>query len=194
MPRINLLPIKAARRLDSARNELLVVVALVLTTVVGLVAWYFSVEAEVTEAEQNLTQVQAEIERLGKEVEKVESLRGKEKKAQTKIGVIDQLIAAKTGPVRVLDELATILTHESKRVWLVKLNYRDGVLEMQGGAMDHEDISEFQLALERRGMFSNVRLGKISTAGDDRGPKGPKDIKVKHLRWQLSCNATYKAG
>ena len=94
-------------------------------------------------------------------------------------------MASKTGPARMLSEIATIVTNEAKRVWLTKLKQKGGnELVLSGGAMDHEDISEFQLALERREMFANVQLKKITT----QNKKGT----VPYLTWELVCKTSFK--
>ena len=184
MIRINLLPIKAAQRQVSARNEMFAMVGLIVVTLAGLYAWYSSVEDEIGELRSKSTLIDSDIAKLSEEVKQVESLQRNEKKVTQKLQVINKLLAAKVGPARMLDEIATIMTNESKRVWLTKLAQTGDELALSGGAMDHEDISEFQLALERRDTFLNVRLKRVTT-------EAAKGDSLSHLSWELTCTTSF---
>ena len=185
MPRINLLPIKAARRQVTARNELLAMVAIVVASAAGIYTWYSSVDGEVQALEQRIRAVDSDIGTLTQEVQKVEELKKKEDTVQKKLQIISRLVADRTGPARMLDELSGIMTNEAKRVWLTRLEQKDNTLTLQGGAMDHEDISEFQIALERRETFKAIKLKKVST------DKGQKDT-PSHLTWELTCTTAFR--
>jgi type IV pilus assembly protein PilN len=185
MPRINLLPIKAARRQVTARNEMFAMMALIGVSGAGIYFWYSSVEDDLTAMRARISAVDTDIGQLTQEVKKVEELKKKEEKVKRKLQVIRQLITNRTGPARMLDELATIMTSEAKRVWLTKLEQKDNVLTLQGGAMDHEDISEFQMALQRRDAFTRIKLKKVKTEDAD------KDT-AAHLTWELECTAVFK--
>lgn len=187
MPRINLLPIKAAQRQVSARNEMFAMVILILAVIAGLFTWYNSVDSDVASLDQSVTAIEKEIVDLTLEVKKVEDLQEKEKKVKKKLGIITKLISDRVGPAVMLNEIAIILTNEAKRVWLTKLTQKDdGTLKLEGGAMDHEDISEFQLALERRDTFKKVLLENVKTMTGKEA--------VRHLSWEISCVAAFAAG
>ena len=102
------------------------------------------------------------------------------------IGMEGVTVVLTDGQARLLHEVATIMTHEAKRVWLVSLNHDEkGTVTLTGGALDHEDISEFQLALERREEFGKVVLKRVTTA------KTNKDT-PPHLTWELTAVWTFK--
>ena len=67
MPRINLLPVKAARRRDTAKNELYVVLALLVAVLIGLYGWYGMTGADISEMEQRLAQLFQHIGSVGKQ-------------------------------------------------------------------------------------------------------------------------------
>jgi type IV pilus assembly protein PilN len=186
MPRINLIPLKAARRQVTARNEMFAMAGMVGATLVGLVFWYTSVDGDLDAAKSRLSAIDADIIQLTEEVKQVESLQAKEKKVKKKLEVIRSLIANRSGPARMMDELANILTNESKRVWLTRMQQKEGgAILLEGGAMDHEDISEFQLALERREQFGPVTLKKVTMK---KPQKGKTTDEPAHLIWELSTS------
>jgi len=187
MPRINLLPIKAAQRQVTARNEMFAMAGLVVAAFGSLFLWYTNVEVDIGSVRDKIRALDADIGKLTEEVKKVEDLQKKEKKVQKKLGVIKKLYSNRAGPARMLHEIATIMTTESKRVWLTHLAHKgNGELALKGGAMDHEDISEFQLALERRETFHKVRLKRVTTQ------KQKKD-EAQHLTWELTCTTRFKS-
>jgi type IV pilus assembly protein PilN len=182
MPRINLLPVKAEHRRHSARAELLGVAGLLGVISLVLFIFHLADESSVGDLEHQLGELNAEIDRFGKEAQEVETLKAAADKVRTKIGVIESLETGRAGPVLMLDDLATILSFEAKRVWLTSLTHRGGELELQGGAVEHEEVFEFQLALQRRPAFKAVQLLRVS---------GDRNV----VNWQIRCTAEYaKAG
>jgi type IV pilus assembly protein PilN len=183
MPRINLLPVKQARKRDTAKNELLLVVCTILLVLFGLYSWYGHNEDQITWLEDRLKRVETDISSLDLDVAKVKDFKAKQQTIEKKLEVIDKLIAQKIGPALMLDELATILTRDAKKVWITSLGESEGKLKLAGGAMSHEDISEFQLALERGKYFDKVTLGSV---------RAKKDGDITYLEWELSCSTSYK--
>ena len=185
MPRVNLLPVKAARRRDTAKNELYAVIGIVVLTLVGLYLWYAGQQSELAAMNARLAEANRDIKKLLQDVSKVQDFQGQQKNVEQKLQVIQQLQAKKVGPARMLDELANILTNESKRVWLISLEEKGGLLVLRGSAMEAEDISEFQIALSRAEYFYGVKLEEMKTKTD-------KDIVF--LDWKITCRTRYKAG
>ncbi|MGH9888627.1 MAG: PilN domain-containing protein, partial [bacterium] len=63
--------------------------------------------------------------------------------------------AARTGPVKIMDELATRIP---SRVWLTKMTAKGGTLELEGNSLDAEIVADFAAALEDSPMLSGVDL------------------------------------
>jgi type IV pilus assembly protein PilN len=185
MPRINLLPVKAAKRLDSARNELLAMLGIVLATLGGVYYWYASSAYEITVLDERIAEVAQDMQVIAKVVAKVDELKKKTQTLEQKLEVIEQLKRQKVGPAKLLDDLATILTAHPK-VWLTRIAEKEGVITLEGAAMEPENISEFELALERESrFFKNIKLGGVNTTSNGA---------VKFLNWSLTCVANFSAG
>jgi len=121
--------------------------------------------------EARIATVSQEIEQLKQEVARVEDFKNKAQVLEKKIGVIKDLQARRVGPAKMLDDLAAII-NDQRKIWLSKVTEGGGKLVLEGGAMEHENISDFQLALERRSkFFSNVILGLVRTV--ERGGATP---------------------
>lgn len=185
MIRINLLPIKAAKRRGSVQTELIVVGGILLTVLMGLFVWNFAVSGRMDEMDGQIKAVEKQIAERKKEVVRVEGFKQKTELLERKLAVIENLKKQKIGPSRLLSDLADILTEE-KKVWLTRLEEKNGVLSLEGGAIDNEDISSFQLALQRRSKFiSDVQLNGVSSAKQD---------STAFVKWRITCKANYTAG
>lgn len=185
MPRINLLPVRAARQADLARRELGAVAGLLLAVVAGLYAWYLAGEGQIAARQANLDGLHADIARVEKVVAKVEEFKKRAATLERKLEVIEQLKRQKVGPAKMLADLATILTKQHK-VWLTRIEEKDGAMTLRGGAMEQENISEFQLALESQSkFFSGITLTLVSSA---------KQGDATFFEWAISCQTHYAAG
>lgn len=185
MPRINLLPVKAARRVDSARNELIAVAGLLLATTGGVYYWHTSTEYDIGVVQEHLEAVRSSITETEKTLQRVEEFKNKARTLEQKLEVIDKLRRQKVGPAKMLEDLSAILTLQPK-VWISNFQEKDGLITLEGGAMSHENISEFQLALERESkFFKSIHLTYVNTT---------KEGDVSYLLWALTCVANYSAG
>lgn len=185
MMRINLLPVRAARRQGSARQELLILSGILAAVIVGLFTWWTVQTSKISDMQERVERVRTEMESVKQEVARVQEFKTKAELLERKLNVIDTLKLKKVGPTRMLDDLATILTDERK-VWLTRLDEREGVLTLEGGAMEEENISEFQIALAKRSrLFSDIKLSLVSAQ---------KKGGVAYLEWKLTCRANYAAG
>jgi type IV pilus assembly protein PilN len=185
MMRINLLPMKAARKQGTAKQELTLLVAALLVLVACLFGWYTLVESQVSDLQDRVANVQRELEAARAQVQRVTDFKRKAEVLEKKIAVIETLKKKKTGPAKMLDDLATIFT-EHKKVWIVRMDERDGNLTIEGGAMEHENISDFQLALTRRStLFQNIKLGVVEATKKDG---------VDFLTWRMTCTTSYAPG
>jgi type IV pilus assembly protein PilN len=95
------------------------------------------------------------------------------------LNIIYTLQRAKTGPVRVLDDMATSLPG---RLWLTSLKEKDGKMELKGIALDNPTIAKFMINLEKSGVIKNVEL--IISQQLER-----KDVKLKEFT--LTYNVQY---
>lgn len=186
MMRINLLPTKAARRQGSAQRELLGLGAVLAAVLIAMLAVWAIGESSASDLRSKVAAAKAAVAAQKKDMERVAELKKNAEALESKLGVIEDLKRKKTGPTRVLEEIAKILTVQRK-VWLTRLSETDGVLQLEGGAMEHENISDFQNALAKApfNMFKNVRLTLVS---------GKTADGVSYLEWKMSMTTNYSAG
>jgi type IV pilus assembly protein PilN len=167
MVRINLLPVKVSRKKEAGKQQLVLFAALL---VVGLVINYVWASQRAGVLKDLKTQVErkkAEIAQLERIIGEVKNIRAQQDELKQKLDVLDKLKAGRTGPVKMLDELATITP---KRLWLKKLEERGGkTVSFEGTAATIDDVSAFMAALKSSTHFSGVELKKTSATATRAG-------------------------
>lgn len=187
--RINLLPIRAAKRQSSAKQELYITAGLVLATLIGVYLWSGSIDSEIAAVQADVNKLNTDLAGLKKDRARVQEFDKKNKTLIGKRDAIRKLQAQRSGPAKLLDDLARVLTQENK-VWLTELREADGNMTLLGGAMENVNISDFQLALRDNSPFFKgldrpealVKVERAQTGG------------ISHLKWEIRCTADYSAG
>jgi type IV pilus assembly protein PilN len=159
MMEINLLPHREARRVADLR-ESVALLALGLVLVVGGI--FFTekgVERDLELARANVAQLEADIDRYKPQEKLVKSFKNRKKQLQNKLDVIQSLDRARSGPVRVLDELSERVPD---RLWLTSIRTIDKGIRLEGQSLDTGVVADFLRGLNASPFFSNVDLDKTS--------------------------------
>jgi len=163
MVRINLLPVKRSKKKDAAARELAIGASILSFVLIALYVWYAIMESRIDAVKANISRTQAEVQRIEQDIVKVDEFKKKKRELEQKLEVIDDLKAKKTGPVKLLDELALNMP---KRVWLTSFEEKGGSMLIEGGAADNDELSDFLNYLTKRTkFFSGVTLlySEVST-------------------------------
>jgi type IV pilus assembly protein PilN len=91
---------------------------------------------------------------------------------EEKLQVLATLEKGRTRPVKVLDELSTIIP---RGVWISGFGEQAGVTTIQGFALGYEDFASFAEKLKRSKFFSKVTIQKVSQQTDNR------------IDWEIIC-------
>jgi type IV pilus assembly protein PilN len=156
MIRINLLPVREARRRADVQQQL-AVMGLVLAASLGGVGWvHLAMKGRISDAHARVAQTEAEIKKYDEQVKQVEAYKAKKKEVQDKLDVIQGLERSRSGPVHMMDELAI---HTPERLWLTKLESKGGKLTIEGMSLDNEIVAMFLTKLNDSAYFDKVELG-----------------------------------
>ena len=155
MIRINLLPVREARRAANMRKQgmLLVFAAGAGVALCLLISTWMA--ARIAHEKSLVTAREAELKKLEATMTEVKKFQAEQQEIEQKLAIIDQIEAARMGPVKIMDELATRIP---QRVWLTKMVEKGGTLELEGRSIDAEVVADFVVALEESPMLSNVDL------------------------------------
>ena len=178
MIKINLLPVRAAKKREFGRQQIVLFALLLVLAAFGNWFWYGKVESELAALDQRIAQTRTEIAQLEKTIGEVKSIKEDKKALEDKLKILDTLKKGRTGPVKVMDELATVIP---QRVWLTDYAEQGGNVTMTGQAAAYEDLSTFSKKLKASVHFTNITIKTAHQRAD-----GVVD-------WVVTCNASYSA-
>jgi type IV pilus assembly protein PilN len=178
MIQINLLPVKAAKKREFGRQQVVLFVLLLVLAGIGNFFVYNRFESELRSLDKQIVTTRAEIAQLEKTIGEVKSIKDDKKALEDKLKILDALKKGRTGPVKVLDELATLIP---QKVWIVDFNEQGGGVTMIGQAVTYEDLSTFSKKLKASTHFTNITI------------KGARQRADGTVDWTIICNANYSA-
>jgi type IV pilus assembly protein PilN len=191
MIRINLLPIRAARKRESVKQQLILGVVLLAGAIIGLVFWHTSVASQIEGKKKEIISVKARIKEYEQVIGEIEKYKGQEDRLNKKIAIIAQLNKGKTGPVRVLDRFCQVMP---KQVWLTKWEEKSGQVTLQGEALNNKFVAQFISSLKEpndglsgkagQKFFTNVHLVEVAVS------KTTKDTQ-QFVKFKLTMKVNY---
>ncbi len=156
MIRINLLPFRAARRKENIKRQISVYVLSVILVLAAAGYLFWNLTSTLSTLQAQKTQTQRELAKYSSTIKRIETLRKRIKEIQAKLDVIKELEKDKTGPVRLLDEIAMAVP--KGRLWLTSLTEKAGKLTLTGTAMDNDTVALFMTNLEQAKLIQSVSL------------------------------------
>jgi len=161
MVRINLLPVRVSKKKEAGKQQL-VLFALVLVAGILANGFYHQHRARALAAvERDLKKTKDDIAALDKVIQDVDKIKAEQATLEKKMETLNALRKGRTGPVRMLSELAENMP---RRLWLKKMEEKAGKVAFVGSAASIEDVSEFIRKLRESKYFAQVELKKIVEA------------------------------
>lgn len=162
MIRINLLPVRVSKKTIAGKQQLLLFGLIVVLGLILNLLWQQSRAADLRSREAKLKRTQEDIAQLEKIIGEVKNIKAQQAALKEKLDILEKLKAGRSGPVRMLDELATITP---KRLELKKMEEKaGGALQFDGSAGSIDDVSAFMSALKASTYFTAVELKKTTAA------------------------------
>lgn len=163
MLHINLLPVRVSKSKVAGKQQLLLFALLVVLVFIGNLFWSRSRANDLAAREDKLRRTRDEIAQLERIIGEVKNIKAQQAELKDKLAVLDKLRAGRQGPVKMLDDLATIIP---KKLWLRKMDEKGGAVTFEGTASTIDDVSAFMSALRRSQYFSAVELRKTAAKAD----------------------------
>jgi type IV pilus assembly protein PilN len=159
MIHINLLPVRVSRKKAAGKQQLILFAVVIVAGYVGNFIWSGTRAAELKAVEAKVRATRDEIAQLDRIIGEVKNIKDQQAQLREKLDTLERLKAGRTGPVKVLDALATLTP---KRLWLTKIEEKGGALSFTGSASTIDDVSEFMTALKGDPHFTTVELTKTA--------------------------------
>jgi len=183
MVRINLLPVRVSKKKEAGRQQLVLFAVLLVLGLVGNYLWSSARAADLNARQAKLARTREDIAQLDRIIGEVKNIKTGQAELQQKLDVLDRLKAGRTGPVRMLDELATITP---RQLWLSKVDEKGGAVTFTGSALSIDDVSAFMGALKVSKFFDRVELKKTTAVAPDAKSGGQRLV-----TFEITAGAKY---
>lgn len=157
MLEINLLPVREARRKEDLRQLLMLALFTLLTVGASIGFAHSNLTEEIELSNGRIHQMERDIDQYKPQLDQVAAFRAKKEELEKKIGIIEELDRARSGPVRLLSELAS---RTPERLWLTDLSTKGSVIMMKGESLDNDLLALFLRKLGESPYFDQVDLDK----------------------------------
>jgi len=144
MIRINLLPVRAVKKREAGRQVLALLAVVLLAALVGNYVWYDTRDKERAKNQERITQMKGRIAELEKVIGEVNNITKRKKEVEDKLKILEDLRKGRSGPVRMMDALAT---STPKKVWLRDFEEKQNQVRVVGTALSNDDVAEMMRAL-----------------------------------------------
>ena len=161
MLEINLLPVREARRKADLRQYFMQLLLIVIVTGGGIALVESRISDRIERTETRVRQMQNDIDQFKPQLDQVAAFKKRKAELEKKIDVIDGLDKARSGPVRVMDELAT---RTPDRLWLTKMSTKGTSIALDGESLDNELVALFLRRLGESDYFGEVDLDSTQLA------------------------------
>lgn len=156
MIRINLLPFRAARKQENIRRQVSIYFLSVVCLLTLMIYLFLSLGSELTKLKGEEKQLRSEMASYAKVTQEMARIRKRTKEIQDKFDVIKDLEKQRSGPVRLLEAIATSVPID--RLWLSAVVEKGGDLTLKGSAMDNDTVALFMTNLEKKKQIKSVDL------------------------------------
>jgi type IV pilus assembly protein PilN len=211
MIRINLLPVKAAKRREAGQKQLLIGIVTITATVVGIAFFHFGASDNIAKLKDHNQVVSRDIAKLKAEIGDYEVIKGQRDELIRQRDAIRRLQANRSGPTFMMRELSDILTPgkgptfnkeqyeeqikrepstgfnpnwDTRRAWLISYTETNHMVKIKGGAKSDEDVAEFLKRLKVSAFFSDVYWQQTQ-------PQVDTKLNVSFVQFDVQCKVNY---
>jgi len=156
MIRINLLPYREKEKIEDITRQIMVIGITFVVFVLALGSFHLYLSMSISSLEENITKQQNELDRLNKIIRDIDTFKRDKALLEKKIAIINTLEENRLAPVRMLDELTTMVP--VKDVWLEKLSEKGTSITIEGMARNNIAVAHFMKNLAGSTFIKSVDL------------------------------------
>jgi type IV pilus assembly protein PilN len=181
MIKINLLPVRAAKRKETAIQQITIfcfstaIVALVVIALYGLKL------GQISSTKNDISMANAKINELKTKIGKLEELKKFKEQVKKKLDVLTQLRKNKTGPAQ---RLATLSDITPDKLWLTSYVESNDSVKLSGVSYTEDLIAQFMRSIQASNDYTGVEL-IVSEQKEISGTK----LKSFELAFKLKASA-----
>lgn len=157
MIRINLLPVRAVKKREMGRQILGLLAFALLAAMGGNYFWYSSRDGEASRNAAVLSELKTKIADREKIIGEVSTINTRKAEVEKKLAVLDGLRKGRSGPVRMMDALASAVP---KKAWLKSFVEEQKGVKLMGNAASHDEVAELMRGLSSM-VWTPKGLGRL---------------------------------
>jgi type IV pilus assembly protein PilN len=211
MIKINLLPVKKAKKRATGQRQAVLMLAAIGVEVVAVVGFHLNESWKVDDKTRRNAETQAAIQKLKTEVGDYDQVKAERDELIQQRDAINKLQAGRSGPVYVFRELAEIMTKDKgptyskedyakrlsndpnagynpswdpRRLYLTSWIEKDRAVKIEGIAKSNDDVAEFLKRLQLSVFFANVVL-------DESREPSSKNDGTQSYQFKIRCQVKY---
>jgi type IV pilus assembly protein PilN len=211
MIKINLLPVKAAKRRADGQKQLLIGAVVVTLSIIAIIFFHGATAVRIDKERAENRELEQQIEKLKAEIGNYDTIKAQREELIKQREAIKKLQANRSGPVWMMRELSDVLTNgkgptinkeayeeqlkrdvnagfnpnwDSRRVWLLDYNERAQSVTLKGAAKSDEDVAEFLKRLKQSAFFSDVYWQQTQ-------PQFDSKLNVAYVTFDVTCKVNY---
>jgi type IV pilus assembly protein PilN len=159
MIRINLLPYREKEKKEGLTRQVVVIAITFIAFVIAIGSYQLYLNINISNLDKNIKSEKDELDRLSKIIVDIEAYKKDKMNLIKKLDIIDGLEKNRLVPVRMLDELTSVVP--VKDVWLEKLSEKGSDITIEGTARNNIAVAHFMKNLAGSTFIQSVDL--IST-------------------------------
>jgi type IV pilus assembly protein PilN len=166
MIKINLLPVRAAKKKETFMNQIYVAI-LVLVMCFAVIGWRaYTQKAKIATIEMDIAKNKKDLESLKETVKKVQEFEASKKVLQQKIDTITTLEEGRDRFIQIIDQISQAIPGGA---WVTNLDIKSpkgaSIVVIRGAAYEKDDVGIFISNLSARNSFiKDVQLGALTQA------------------------------
>ncbi len=158
MIKVNLFPYRAAKIKENIRRQVTIYFLSVIFLILVMAYLFINFNKEIKSLRQRYVARQRELATFKDTNTKINALKKNIAALKVKLETINQLEKAKTGPVKLLDDISMSVPKD--KLWLTNFVEKKGTLSLTGTAMDNETVADFMKRLDEKKTITSVELIK----------------------------------
>jgi len=155
MIKINLLPVRAAKKKETAVQQISVFCFCLILVASVILIMYFVKKFQIADTKKDISTAESTIASLKLKIGKLEELKTLKGQVKNKLDVLNQLRNNKTGPAK---RLATLSDSAPEQLWLTSYAENNTDIKISGLALNEELIASFMRSLESSSDYMGVEL------------------------------------
>ncbi|MDA8106322.1 MAG: PilN domain-containing protein [Nitrospiraceae bacterium] len=155
MIKINLLPVKKKKKAKQMPAFLIVAVGVVIASIAVMFYLNYFFQSRLASRQAQVTENERKLEELAKKIKAVDDYEKRNAEYRKRKDIIEQLRKNTAAPVRILDEISTLLP---AGVWLTSMNIAGENITMKCSAFSNTDVVNFVNNLKGSKILTDVYL------------------------------------